>query len=176
MAAAACVMASAGCGGEPAYPAELLGSHDVTGRHYCEYVIDGHTEVMLDYEPTIRFWGESDDVDCEPGVEIFIESRPNPSGGICARETSDNGVVWRASVRPSVFLPAPDVTPSFYSSEVGLGIWNLSGNVEYTGTLTYDRTDRTLTLDIEGSGDAGPLSTYMGRGTVHCVYDATVEP
>lgn len=70
-------------------------------------------------------------------------------------------------------LPDPTLEPYFYSADRGV-TWNLR-NIRYTETRTYNKASRMLTLEVYGTGVTGRFSTYQGTGSVHCVFDATVE-
>lgn len=111
------------CGGDdPAYPAELEGHHEVTGRTFCEYTIDGNTEIFLE-DATIRVWPPTtDNVDCDG--DFYVETPPNPAGGSCARIVSDGATL----VADLSFYRHPDFSgfeTAFYSSDPGVGTWSL---------------------------------------------------
>lgn len=167
-----CAAGASACGDGAAYPAELEGHHDVTGRAFCQYTIDGHSEIFVEGD-SISIWPpRTDNVDCDG--DFYIESHPNPGGGSCARIVSD-GATLVADLTFYRDADHPEFGPYFASSDPGFESWNLEEGVEYTGTLRYRPDTRLLTVEYDGTGVAGRFSTQSGTGTVHCVYEATVE-
>jgi hypothetical protein len=165
------VLGSLGCGPSLPYPAELEGSHDVDGRGFCEYTIDGRYEVLRSFSPRLRLFpvpeGHEDCAD-------FMLSAPDLSPEACGRVTS-SGAIWRAEITAADNSDI-GLFPSIDSYQSGVGGWGLSEDVTFTATLTYDPIERQLTFELDGAGVAGRSSVAQGSGTVHCVFEATVDP
>jgi hypothetical protein len=164
----AVLLVGIGCGESSPYPAELEGSHVVDG--FCAYTIDGRHEVLRPFSPRVRLFPVPEDVeDCAD----FMLSTPELSPESCGRATS-TGPIWRAEITAADNADL-GVFPSFSSYDRDLGTWNLSEDVTYSGTLTYDTIERHLTFEVNGAGVADSFSTEQGRGMVHCLFEGTVE-